>query len=87
MATVSIPLLLKDVTGGARQAEVAGTTLGEIVTRLDAAFPGIEARIRHGEKLSPNLAFTIDGKIATQGLATPVTPDCQIHILPAFGGG
>ena len=87
MVNVSIPLLLKDVTGGARQAEVTGSTLAEIIAALDAIHPGIAARIHDGEKISPTLAFVIDGKIATGGLATPVGPQSQVNILPAFGGG
>ena len=87
MATVSIPLLLKDLTGGARRAEVAGETLAEIIAALDAIHPGIKRRIHDGEKISPNLAFVVDGKLATGGLATPVGPQSQVNILPAFGGG
>ena len=73
--------------GGARHAEVAGATLLEIIAALDVLYPGIEARIRHGEKISPTVALIVDGKIAAQGLATCVKPDSQIDILPAFGGG
>jgi molybdopterin synthase sulfur carrier subunit len=87
MATISIPLLLGDFTGGARQAEVAGATLREILAALDALHPGIQARIHDGEKISPNLALVVDGKIATRGLATPVGPQSQVNILPTFGGG
>jgi len=87
MATVSIPLLLRDVTGGARRAEVTGSTLSEIITALDAIHPGIEAKIRDGEKISPTLAITVDGKIASQGLDTPVGPDSEVCLLPSFGGG
>lgn len=87
MATVSIPLLLKDHTGGARRAEVDGGTLAEIIAALDAIHPGIQSRIHDGQKISPNLAFVVDGKIATGGLATPVGPQSQVNILPAFGGG
>jgi hypothetical protein len=87
MATVSIPLLFEDLTDGARQAEVAGATLAEIIAALDAIHPGIEGRIRHGERINPNVAFTVDGRVATRGLATPVGPESQIGILPAFGGG
>jgi len=88
MATVSIPLLLRDVTGGARRADVAGSTLSEIIAALDAIHPGIEAKIRDGDKLiSPTLAVTVDGKIASQGLATPIRPDSEVCLLPSFGGG
>jgi molybdopterin synthase sulfur carrier subunit len=87
MATVSIPLLLKDITGGARRVEVPGSTLEEIITAMDRIHPGIEARVRDGDKLSPTVAFTIDGKIASRGLATPVRPESEVCVLPSFGGG
>jgi molybdopterin converting factor small subunit len=87
MATVTIPLLLKDVTGGARRAEVSGSTVEEIIAGLNQLHPGIEARVRDGDKLSPTVAVTVDGRIALKGLATPVTPDSEVCILPSFGGG
>ena len=87
MATVSIPLLFKDVTGGARRAEVAGATLEEIIAALAKMHPGIQSRIIDGDKLSSTVAFTVDGKIAAQGLLTPVGPESEVCLLPSFGGG
>ena len=87
MATVSIPLLLAEVTGGARRAEVPGATVEEIITALERIHPGIEVRIRDGDKIRPTLAFTVDGKIAARGLATPVGPESEVCMLPSFGGG
>ena len=87
MATVSIPLLFKDLTGGARQAEVKGSTVGEIITALDEIHPGIERKIRHRDKINPTVALTVDGKIAVHGLSTPVKPDSEVCLLPSFGGG
>jgi len=87
LATVTIPLLLKDVTGGARHAQVPGATLAEIVRALDRVHPGIESRIHGGGKMNPNLAFTVDGVIVTRGLSTPVGPESEVSILPTFGGG
>ena len=87
MATVSIPLLLNDVTGGARQAEVSGATLAEIVAELDASYPGIAARLCRDGRPAVTIAFVVDGRLAAQGLNTPVRPDSQVNILPAFGGG
>jgi molybdopterin converting factor small subunit len=87
MATVAIPLLLKDVTGGVRQAKVCGSTLEQIISELNNLHPGFEARVRDGDTLSPVVAITVDGKIAVQGLATPVGPDSEVCILPSFGGG
>ncbi len=87
MAEVLIPLLLRDLTDGVREVKVAGDTLAEIVDALDALYPGIAAKIHADGKISPNVALTVDGKIAMQGLATPVRPDAKVGILPAFGGG
>lgn len=87
MATVTIPLLLKEVTGGARRAEVAGQTLGEIIRALDRVHPGIEGRILSDGKVLPYVTFTVDGAIASRGLATPVGPESEVSILPTMGGG
>ena len=87
MAIVSVPMLLKEFTGGANRAEVAGETLHEVIAALDVIYPGIAARIHDGRQISRGLALVVDGKIAARGLATPVGPDSQVSILPAFGGG
>lgn len=87
MATVSIPLLFKDLTGGARRVEVQGSTLEEIITALDGIHPGMKTRIRDGDKLRPTVACTVDGKIAARGLDTPVRADSVVCLLPSFGGG
>jgi len=87
VATVTIPLLLKDVTGGARRAEVPGSTLAEILRGLEGIFPGIEVRIYSGGRLDPNLLVAVDGILAAEGLATPVRPESEVSILPTFGGG
>jgi sulfur-carrier protein len=87
MATVTIPLLLKDVTGGARRAEIAGGNLAEIICALDRVHPGIAQRIVSDGKILPNVTFTIDGAIAAQGLASPVGALSEVCILPSMGGG
>jgi molybdopterin converting factor small subunit len=87
MATVTIPLLLKDVTGGARRAEVSGSSLAEILGALDRIYPGIEQRVQSEGKILPYVTLTIDGAIAAQGLSSPVGPQSEVCILPSMGGG
>jgi len=87
MATVSIPLLFQDVTGGSRCAEVGGSTVEEIIAALDKLHPGIQARLCDGDKLRSTVAVTVDGKIAAQGLHTSVRPRSEVCLLPSFGGG
>ena len=33
------------------------------------------------------VTVTVDGKIATRGLNTPVQPESEVCLLPSFGGG
>jgi hypothetical protein len=87
MATVRIPLLFKDLTGGDRRADVPGGTLEEIVAALDGLYPGMAAKMLDGNGFSPIVALTVDGKIASRGPATPVGPESEVCILPSFGGG
>jgi len=87
MATVTIPLLFKDLTGGARRAVVPGGNLAEIIRALDRIHPGMEGRILSGGKILPYVTFTVDGVIAAQGLGTPVPPESEVCILPTMGGG
>jgi molybdopterin converting factor small subunit len=87
MAMVTLPLLLQEVTGGARRAEVAGRDLGEILRALDRIHPGLEGRILSEGKILPYVTFTVDGAIAARGLDTPVRPESEVCILPSMGGG
>jgi|YNPNPStandDraft_1061719.scaffolds.fasta_scaffold148988_1 molybdopterin synthase sulfur carrier subunit len=87
MATVAIPLFLKDLTGGARRAEVSGENLGQILRALDTIYPGFEAKILSDGKIQPYVTFTVDGAIAGRGLDTPVRPESEVCILPSMGGG
>jgi molybdopterin synthase sulfur carrier subunit len=87
MATVVIPLLLKDFTDGSRSAQVSGSTVSEIVAALDGLHPGIAGRIIENGQLSPTVAVTVDGRIAAAGIETAVGPDSEVRLLPSLGGG
>jgi len=87
MATVTIPLLLKDLTGGARRAQVSGENLRQVLQALDGVYPGLQAKILSDGKIMPYVTFTVDGAIAAQGLDTPVGPESEVCILPSMGGG
>lgn len=87
MATVQIPLFLAEYTGGLRRVDVRGQTLGQIVEELEARFPGLGEQIHQGEKFRPSVVVTVDGKLATEGLETPVSPSSEVCFLPFLGGG
>jgi molybdopterin synthase sulfur carrier subunit len=87
MATVHIPAQLRSFTGGADQVEVVGTSLRQVIVSLEAAHPGLAARLQREDAVAPGLAVSIDGAITNRGLLAKVGPESQIHFLPAIGGG
>lgn len=87
MAIVHIPTQLRTLTGGVERLEVSGTTLRQVIAALDAAHPGLGARLCQNEGLSPALAVSIDGSFTNRGLLAKVGPSSEIHFLPAIGGG
>ncbi len=87
MATVFIPSQWRDLTGDIAQLEVHGGTLREIAAGLEARFPGLAERMCEGEGIAAGLAVSIDGAIASRGLRSPVPAECEVHFLPAIGGG
>lgn len=87
MATVWIPALLRDFTGGIESISVTAKTVGEAIKALDALYPGIEARLLDGERLRPGLSVVVDGEVSSRKLRHPLQENSEIHFLPAFGGG
>ena len=62
-------------------------TVREIITALDAKFPGMQDRLCKGGELSPALQVSIDGTFSRRGLDARVQPASEVHFLPVFGGG
>lgn len=87
MATVWIPTLIQQLTGGLQQVAVEGATVGALIDALEAQFPGVRARLCQGDALSPGIAVSVDGVLSDNGLRTPVGPDSEVHFLPAIAGG
>ncbi len=87
MATLWIPALLRDLTGGQSCVEVPGQTVQQLVAALDARYPGIRARLCEGDALLPTLAVRVDGRVGRLRLREPVGPQSEVHFLPALEGG
>lgn len=92
MATVHVPSLLRDLTGGAETVDVpvaAGTeiTVRELLRRVDARFPGFSARMLYGADLMPGLAVFVDGVQGHMKLLEKLGPASQVHFLPPIAGG
>ena len=87
MARVFIPAQWRDLTGSVAEVLVEGGVLAELITDLDRQFPGIGERACDDGELAPALAVSVDGRIVTRGLRSPVQPTSEVHFLPAIGGG
>jgi molybdopterin synthase sulfur carrier subunit len=90
MSTVRIPPTLRPATGGAKQVDVPGGTVREVVAGLVAAYPSLESQL-----LAPDgdlnrfvNAFLNDTDIRhLEALDTPVAEGDTLLLLPAMAGG
>ncbi|MCB9701682.1 MAG: MoaD/ThiS family protein [Myxococcales bacterium] len=90
MPLVRIPTPLRKYTQGQEEVSVAGTTVGEILTNLEGACPGIRERICDAEGRVRRFVnvFVADEDIRfLQNLETPVAERDEISIVPAIAGG
>jgi len=90
MATVRIPTPLRKLTDGKEEVTVAGSTIGQVLTNLEKAHPGIHARIcdETGAVRKFVNIFANDEDIRfLSNLDTPVVDTDEVSIVPAIAGG
>jgi molybdopterin converting factor small subunit len=89
MVEIRIPPVLRPDAGNARTVEVDGTTVGEAIAALVAAYPALESRVRDGDGVPAFLNVFLDGEDIRllHGLQTPVRPGAKVLLLPAVAGG
>ena len=87
MPRVFIPPLLRPLTAGRETIDVAGHSVAEVIDVLDQQFPGVRARLVEGDRLKPGLAVGVGTRVSARGLSSKLSPDDEVHFLPAIGGG
>ncbi len=87
MASVWIPSLLRDLTGGQATVRASGRTVAQVIEALEAAYPGMKARLSPGGELAAGLAVAVDNIVAPLGLRAPVAEESEVRFLQAVGGG
>jgi sulfur-carrier protein len=87
MATVVLPRsLLALFPGVERRHELAGDTVDELISALEAQAPGMRDRlVEPGPRLRPHINVFVDGQPAD--LATLVGDAATVHVIPAVSGG
>jgi len=87
MATIWVPSLIRDLTGGKESVTAPGKTVGQVIAAMDDAYPGIKGRLCQGDRLDPAIVAYVDGRIARLGLSEAVEEQSEIHFLPVVAGG
>ena len=94
MATVWIPAQLRSLTGGRERVTVPGGSLRQVIEALEAAYPGIQARLLEDDArvpgiqaIRPGIVALIDGETRTQTLSQPVAEDSEVAFIHAISGG
>ena len=87
MPVVWIPSLMRDLTGGAHQADVPGQTVGQVIDALERMYPGVKERLCEGNRFKSSVVASVDGNTAKLGLRAPVGEHSEVHFLPMVAGG
>jgi len=88
--SLRMPPVLRPQVGGARQVEVAGSTLREALDDLFAQFPAVRDQIVDGEgqiNRFVNVYVSNEDVRLGQGLDTLVPDGSTVIVLPAMAGG
>jgi sulfur-carrier protein len=88
--TIKLPTQLRPVAGGAAEANVSGSTVGEVLEGLYAEHPELRERISEpsGElRRFVNVYKAGEDIRFLEGLETPVDEGEELTILPAVAGG
>jgi MoaD family protein len=90
VSTVKIPPVLRTSTGGAKEVEAEGASVGEVLRSLAGQHPATESQLfsEEGElNRYVNVYLNDEDVRVLEGLDTGVAPGDTIVILPAMAGG
>lgn len=90
MTIVRVPTPLRPYTGGLKEVEVEGDTVGAALRDLVRRCPAVQPHLfDEGGGLRPfvNLFVNEQDVRALEGEATPLQPDDRLIIVPSIAGG
>ena len=90
MATVRIPTPLRKLTQGLEEVSATGATIGDVITDLEARYPGLKERLCDDKgqvRRFVNIFANSEDIRFLQNLETPVKDADEISIVPAIAGG
>ena len=90
MSVVKVPSVLRANVGGAREVEVTGGTIGEVIDGLIQTYPALRDQLLTPEgDLNRFVNVYLDGQDVRylSGRDTPVGEKDEVRLLPAMAGG
>jgi molybdopterin synthase sulfur carrier subunit len=87
---VRIPTILRTYTGGEKQVEASGTSLGALIDDLDTKHPGLKGRLVTDDgslHRFVNVYVNDEDVRFTGALDTGLSDGDEVTILPAVAGG
>lgn len=90
MSTVRIPPVLRSATGGLKQVDAAGDTVGTVIASLTTTYPALAPQLLDesgGLNRFVNVYLNDTDVRHLQELATPVDERDTLLLLPAMAGG
>ena len=87
---VRLPTVLRSHAGGAAAVSIDGATIGEVLSKLVAEYPGMSGQVLTDDGALHkfvNIYVDDDDVRYLQGLDTPVKDGTEVSILPAVAGG
>ncbi|MEU7633620.1 MoaD/ThiS family protein [Nocardia sp. NPDC049220] len=87
--TVSIPTIMRGLTGGAKRVQAEGATLAALIDDLEVNHPGLAERLLKDGKLNRYVNIYVDDEDVrfAGGLSAEVPKEASVTILPAVAGG
>ena len=89
-ATVRIPTILRTYTAGAAEVSADGASLAQVLSDLDANYPGIAGRVLDDNgalRRFVNIYVNDDDVRFLDGLDTAIADGANLSIIPAVAGG
>ncbi|MDQ3850257.1 MAG: MoaD/ThiS family protein [Actinomycetota bacterium] len=90
MATVKIPPVLRSSTGGAKEVDAGGASVGDVLRSLTEQHPSTQEQLfadGGGLNRYVNVYLNDEDVRVLEGLETPVGDRDVLVILPAMAGG
>ena len=87
MATVWIPALMRDLTGGQARVTASGSTVRQVIASLEATYPGFRDRLCQGDDVNPHFAVVVDGQVSRLRILEEVPESGEVHFVPSIHGG